>query len=132
MNQNKDRKFIAHQELRPKFLDKNVDLMEMNSWIIDLKSYIIIGYNGDVPKKNLYLQLRPLSHKSWKYSIDALEPEKRNLNQLCDALLEEGKLRMPRQQRQINPLKAKKGSGERYSDSHHRLDKLISAAKLKM
>ena len=55
VNQYTGRKFIAHQELRPKFLDKDVDLMGMNSWIINLKSYINMGYNRDVPKKNLYI-----------------------------------------------------------------------------
>ena len=38
VNQNAGRRIIAHQELRPKFLEKDVDFMEMNSWIIDIKS----------------------------------------------------------------------------------------------
>ena len=70
VNQSTGRNFIAHQELRPKFLDKDVDLMEMNSWIIDFKSYVNFGYNEDVPKKNLYIQLQPLLHESWKSSMD--------------------------------------------------------------
>ena len=87
---------MAHQELTPKFLDKDVYLMEMNSWVRDFKSYIDMGYNGWVPKKNLYIQLRPLLHESWKSLMDALDPEKQNLEQLCEALLEEDRLRMPR------------------------------------
>ena len=126
VNQNRGRKLIAHQELRPKFLGKDVDL----SWIIDFKSYINTGYNGEVPKKNLYRQLRPLLHEFLKSSMDDLEQEKQNFNQLCEAQLEEGKLHMPHHQRQINLLKAKKGSGESHSDIKDRLDKLISGAEL--
>ena len=51
VNQNTWRKFVAHQELRLKFLDKDVYLTEKSSWIRDLKSYIDMGYNGEVPKK---------------------------------------------------------------------------------
>ena len=80
VNQNTGRKFVAHQELRPKFLDKHVDLMEINLGIRDFKSYTDMGYNGNVPKKNLYIQLRPLLHKSWKLLMDALDPEKQNLD----------------------------------------------------
>ena len=88
-----------------------------------------MGYNGDVPKKNLYIKLQPLLHESWK-SMDALDPGKQNLDQICDSLLEEGKLRKLRRQRRINPLKAKKGGGERHSDYMDKLDKLIIVAKL--
>ena len=51
VNQSTGRKFIAHQDLRPKFLDKHVNLMEMTSWIIDFEIYIGMSYNGDVHRK---------------------------------------------------------------------------------
>ena len=62
--------------------------------------------------------------------MDALEPEKQNLDQLCDSLLKEGKLRIPCHQRQNNLLKAKKGGSERCNDFMDKLDKLISVAEM--
>ena len=40
--------------------------------------------------------------------MDALEPKEQTLDKLCDSLLEESKLRMPRHRRQMNLLKARK------------------------
>ena len=37
---------------------------------------------------------------------------------------------MPRHQRRINPLNAKKGGGKRHSDFLDKLDKLVSVAEL--
>jgi len=54
-----------------------------------------MGYNGDVPKKNLNIQLQLFLNESRKSSMDVLKPEKQNLDQFCESLLEEGKLRIP-------------------------------------
>ena len=105
--------FHPNNAIRLVHLNEDANLVDIKSWIIDFKNYIISGYNEDVPKRGHYTQMRPILERSWAISLDSLEANEKDLETLCKMLMDEGKSRMPLHQRRIQFMKAKKASNEK-------------------
>ena len=71
-------------------------LIEINKWIINFKNYIIQGYSDNVPNKGHYIKISSLLDDSGTTSLDRKNGAEKELEALCELLLEEGKHRMPK------------------------------------
>ena len=56
-------KFTTYPELKPKFLEKEANLIVVNTWIHQMTHYIKAGYKHNPPKKGVYMHLCPLLHQ---------------------------------------------------------------------
>ena len=54
-------------------------------------------------------------HESWSTALEVKDPENLSLEELAEFVQDEARLRMPRNQRRMDLLKAKRGQ-EKYSD----------------
>ena len=59
--------------IRPGHLNEDANLVDIKSWIIDFRNYIISSYNEEVPKRGHYTQMTAILDKSWAISLDGLE-----------------------------------------------------------
>ena len=55
-------KFTSYPDLKPKYLKKEANLLEVNTWIQQVVHYIRAGYKHSPPKKSIYRYIRPLLH----------------------------------------------------------------------
>ena len=62
--------FHTNNAIRLSHLNEDANLVDMKSWIIDFRNYIIFGYNGEVPKRGHYTQMRPILDRSWANEKD--------------------------------------------------------------
>ena len=81
--------FYPNNAIWPGHLNEDANLVDIKSWIIDFRNYIISGYNGVVPKKGPYTQMGPILDKSWAISLDDMEPNNVDLETLCEMLMNE-------------------------------------------
>ena len=100
--------FYPNIAIRPNYLNEDANLVDIKSWIIEFKHYINAGYHEDVLKKGHYIQMRPILDRSWAIALYSQDANENDLETLCNMLLDEGKSRMPRHQRQMQFLKAKR------------------------
>ena len=56
--------FHPNNAIRPGHLNEDANLVDIKSWIIDFRNYIISGYNDEVPKRAHYTQMIPILDKS--------------------------------------------------------------------
>ena len=105
-----------------------MNLIEIKSEIISLENHINQGYSDEVLEKGHYTQMRPLLENSWAIALDRKNPNKKDLETLCKLFLEEGKNRMPKHQRQMELLKARKAGNEKNCDWIERLHDLLEVA----
>ena len=111
------RKFAPDQNLKPKILSDNADLLEVKDFIKDFKNYIQSGYAlGEEVPAGHYRQMRNIMDKSWLDRLDRKDAEKLNLDNLCKILHEEAERKYPKHQRRINMLKMKKFNNESCSE----------------
>ena len=87
-----------------------------------------MGFRNCPPQKGILMHLGLSMHISWLQSLDDKDPKNRNLEQLVDLIKEKGKLRIPRHQRRLQLLLAKRGN-EKHSDFLYTLENLMSVAK---
>ena len=52
--------FTSFSDLKPKYLEKEANLIEVNNWIRQLTHYINAGYRNNPPAKGVYVHLSPL------------------------------------------------------------------------
>ena len=64
------KKSYPNSSIRAKHIDEDLNLIEIDNWIINFKNYIIQGYSDDVPNKGRYTPMRPLLDDSWATSLD--------------------------------------------------------------
>ena len=74
--------------------------------------------------------MTPILEKSWAISLDSLEPNKVDLETLCNMLMDEGKSRMPLHQRRIQFMKARRAPNEKHGEWIKRLRTLAEVAEL--
>ena len=72
--------------LKPKYLEKETNLLEVKHWIQQAKNYIEAGYKDCPPEKGVYKYLLPLLHHTWAKSLDKTDPYNRTLHELTDSL----------------------------------------------
>ena len=77
--------FKALSELKPKFLEKEANLLEVKNWIQQAKNYIEAGYKDCPPEKGVYKYILPLLHHTWAKSFDKTDPYNRTLQELTDS-----------------------------------------------
>ena len=122
--------FHPNNAIRPGHLNEDANLVNIKSWIIDFRNYIIFGYNEEVPKRGHYTQMRPILDKSWAISPDSLEANEVYLETLCTMLMEDGKSTMPLHQRRIQFMKARTAPNEKNGKWIERLQTLVEGAEL--
>ena len=71
-------KFQSISDLKPKYLEKDANLLEVRSWILQTKNYIEAGYKASPPKKRIYKYMMPLLHQTWISALQCIDPDKKN------------------------------------------------------
>ena len=104
------------------FSELDATMVEVNQWTEQFQNYIKMGYRNNSPAKGVSIHLGPLLHTSWLQSLETKE--------ITYLIQEEGKLRMPCDQRRLQLLKANRNSNK-HSDFLYQLETLMSVAELK-
>ena len=107
--QSKD-KFQSVSELKPKYLEKDANLLEVRNWIQQTKNYIDAGYKDSPPKKGVYKYMMPLLHHTWTTSLQNIDPNNRSLEELAKALEDEAKRGDPKHICRVKLLQIRRGS----------------------
>ena len=116
--------YRALSELKPKFLEKEANLLEVKNWIQHAKNYIEARYKDCPPEKGVYRYILPLLHHTWAKSFDKTDSYNRTLQELTDSL--EDETNDPKHSRRLKPLQIRRGS-DAHSDF---MDKLREAASV--
>ena len=87
--------------LKPKFLEKESNLLELIHWIKQARNYIIAGYRDAPPKTGIYKYLLPLLHHTWSKALEKYDPDNKALTELLDALEIEAKKGDPKHTRRL-------------------------------
>ena len=64
-NHNSRDKFQSMQDLRPRVLEKGTNVLEVQSWIIQVTNWIEAGFKDSPPQTGVYKYIMPLLHDSW-------------------------------------------------------------------
>ena len=107
--------FTSYPDLKPKYLEKEANLIEVNTWIYQVTRYIKVCNKHSPPKKGVYMPLSPLLHQIWISALDSKNLEDKSLEELTELVRDEAKLRMPKHQRRMSSIQTKWGS-EIHSD----------------
>ena len=99
--------------LKPKFLEKESNLLEVIHWIKQARNYINAGYRDAPPKTEIYKYLLPLLHHTWSKALEKYDPDNKSLPELLEALESEAKKGDPKHSRRLKLLQIRGGS-----DSH--------------
>ena len=68
------RRDTPDQSLKPKLLDESANLLEVKDFIIEIKNYIMSGYNpGEIASVGHYVQMRNTLKHSWTKRLDRRE-----------------------------------------------------------
>ena len=121
-------KFTRYPDLKPKYLEKEANLLEVNAWIRQVGHYIRAGYKHSPPKKSVYIHLSPLLHQIWISALDCKTPEDKSLEELTELIKDEAKLRQPKHQRGMTLIQTKRGS-EKHSDFLKKISENYSVAE---
>ena len=70
-------KFQSIADLRPKYLEKDANLLEVRSWIQQTKNCIEASYKESPPNKGIYKYMMPLLHHAWISSLQCIDPDNR-------------------------------------------------------
>ena len=62
-------------DLKPKYLEKDANMIEVNQWIKQLTNHINVGYRSIPPLTGIYMHLGPLIHESWSTALKVKDPE---------------------------------------------------------
>ena len=65
--------------LKPKYLEKEANLLEVKHWIQQAKNYIEAEYKDSRPEKGVYKYLLLLLHHTWTKSLDKSDLYNRTL-----------------------------------------------------
>ena len=68
-------KFTSYPDLKPKYLEKEANLIELNTWISQVTDCIKAGYKHSPSKKGVYMHLSPLLHQIGISALDTKNPE---------------------------------------------------------
>ena len=117
----------SYPDLKPKYLEKEANLIEMNTWIRQVGRYIREGYKHIPPKKGVYMHLSPLLHQIWISALDCKNPEDKSLEELTELIKDEAQLRQHKHQCHMALIQTKRGSG-RHGDF---LDKISEKSNWK-
>ena len=77
--------------LKPKFLEKDSNLLEVLHWIKQARNYIEAGYRDAPPKEGTYKYLIPFLHSSWSNALEKYDPERKPITEILKALELEAK-----------------------------------------
>ena len=94
--------FTNYPDLKPKFLEKQANLIEVNTWIRPITHNIKTGYRNNPHKKGVYMHLSPPLHQIWNSALDNKNPEEKSLEELTELVQEEAKIRMTKHQRRMH------------------------------
>ena len=112
--------------LKPNFLEKGSNLLEVLHWIKQARNYIEAGYRDAPPKEGTYKYLIPFIHSTWANALEKYEPERKTITEILKALESEAKKGDPKHNRRLKMLQIRRGS-DNHSDF---VAKLIEAAKV--
>ena len=85
-------KFTCYTDLKPKYLEKESNLLEVKTWTRQAGQYITADYKSSPPKKGIFRYMSPLLHQTWISALECKDPDNRNLEELLKAIEEEAKL----------------------------------------
>ena len=112
--------------LKPSYLEKGSNLMEVSHWIEQARNYIEAGYRDAPPDEGTYKYILPFIHNSWTGKLAHIDPKTKSINTILSTLESEAKKGDPRQNRRLRMLGIRRGS-----DSHSDfINKLIEAFKV--
>ena len=99
--------------LKPKFLEKESNLLEVLHWIKQARNYITAGYRDTPPNEGTYKYLIPFLHHNWSNALEKYDPDKKPITEILNALEIEAKKGDPKHNRRLKMLQIRRGS-----DSH--------------
>ena len=111
--------------LKPKFLEKESNLLEVLHWIKQARNYIIAGYRDAPPKEGIYKYLIPFLHHTWSNALEKYDPDNKSITEIINALEIEAKKGDPKHSRRLKVLQIRRGS-DTHSDF---VDKLIECSQ---
>ena len=112
--------------LKPNFLEKSSNLMEVLHWTEQARNYIEAGYRDTPPKEGTYKYILPFIHSFWAGKLAHINPKSQDITTILSTLETEAKKGDPRLNRRLRMLQIRRGS-DTHSDS---INKLIEAFKV--
>ena len=107
-------------DLRPSKLEKGTNVLEVQSWIVQVTNWIEAGFKDSPPDTGVYKYIMPLLNDSWIAALKQIKPESRTMKELTDAIEVEAKRNDPKHTRRVRFLHLKRGS-DAHSDFAERL-----------
>ena len=87
-------KFTAYPDLKPEYLEKEFNLLDVKYWTRQAGLYSSTGYKSSPPKKGIFRYMSPLLRQVWISACShGKDPEERSQEELIEAIEEEAKLR---------------------------------------
>ena len=112
--------------LKPSFLEKGANLMEVSHWIEQARNYIEAGFKDPPPEEGTYKFLAPYIHSFWAGKLLHLNPKTQSLDTILNTLELEAKKGDPRHNRRLRMIGIRRGS-DTHSDF---INKLIEASRI--
>ena len=114
--------FRPNQNLKPRYLEKDSNALDVRHFTAQFQSYILDGFQGEPMIKSIPIQLQPLVEATWWQSlVQRGIQDNKTLEQVTDIIAEESEARNPIHQRRIELLRVKKADST-HSDFLYKLE----------
>ena len=90
--------------LKPSFLEKGANLMEVSHWIEQARNYIEAGFKDPPPDEGTYKYIAPYIHSFWAGKLLHLNPKTQRLYTILNTLESEAKKGDPRHNRRLRMI----------------------------
>ena len=94
--------------LKPKFLEKESNLLEVLHWIKQARNYITAGYRDTPPNEGTYKYLIPFLHSNWSNALEKYDPDRKPITEILNALEIEAKKGDPKHNRRLKMLQIRR------------------------
>ena len=121
-------RLTSFSDSKPKYLEKEANLIEVNNWLKQIKHYIKADYRNNPPARGVYMYLSPLLHKSWSLVLECRDRDEKSLEEPSELVRDEAKLEMLHHQRRMNLIQTKREQ-DRHSDYLNKLSNLFSVGE---
>ena len=115
--------------LKPSFLEKGSNLMEVSHWIEQARNYIEAGFKDSPPDEGTYKYIQPFIHSFWAGKLAHINPKTQSINTILNTLELEAKKGDPRHNRRLRMIGIRRGS-DTHSDFINKLISTLSTNKL--
>ena len=113
--------------LKPSFLEKGANLMEVLLWNEQARNYIEAGFKDPPPEEGTWRYLAPYVHSFWSGKLIPLNPKSLSLDTILNTLESEAKKGDPKHNRRLRMMNDIRRGSEAHSDY---MNKLIEASRI--